>query len=245
MRYPILICFVFCVLSACSKTDKNTKTKSVKQPTATQKKESKNKIPQVRIPASGSETKDLSHIQTLRQEELMPFLEKYAIANPETNIRIETDYGNITVQLFEEPVYHRANFVRLAKLGYFDSCVFHRVDPDFVVQAGDSDRVLTRDYRTAIGRYLIPSEYTEKHQHEYGAFAAAKYKKQNVSNASSPFEFYIVTKKDGAHHLDGEHTVFGKVIQGMEVAEKISHVETDKSEWPIRNVDLKVTVLPN
>ncbi|GGE44748.1 peptidylprolyl isomerase [Psychroflexus planctonicus] len=200
-------------------------------------------MPDVQIPSSGMETKDLSHIKTLKQEELMPFLENYAAENPENKIQIETEFGNIIVQLYDETLYHRANFIRLAKLGYFETCLFHRVDPDFVVQAGNSDRVLTRDYRKAIGRYLIPSEYTDTYPHDYGAFAAAKYKKQNVSNASSPFEFYIVTKKDGAHHLDGEHTVFGKVIEGMDVAEKISAVDTDASEWPISNIDLKVKVL--
>lgn len=243
MRYSIffLLCLIFII--GCSHSDKNTKSNSTKKSTKIEKNKIENDLPDVKIPSSGTETKDLSHIQTLEQEELMPFLETYAKENPETKIQIETDFGNITIQLYEETVYHRANFIRLAKLGYFDTCVFHRVDPNFVVQAGNSDRLLTRDYRTAIGRYLIPSEYTDKYQHEYGTFAAAKYKKQNVSNASSPFEFYIVTKKDGAHHLDGEHTVFGKVIKGMDVAEKISNLETDKSEWPIQNVNLKVKVL--
>lgn len=241
MRYPILL--FFCLFFACTNGDKNTKSNSSKKSTKTEKIDLKDEIPDVQIPSSGMETKDLSHIQTLEQEELMPFLKTYAEENPETTIQIETDYGNITVQLHEETVFHRANFIRLTKLGYFDSCLFHRVDPNFVVQAGNSDRVLTRDYRKAVGRYLIPSEYTDKYQHDYGAFAAAKYKKQNVSNASSPFEFYIVTKKDGAHHLDGEHTVFGKVIEGMDVAEKISKVDADASEWPIRNIDLMVKIL--
>lgn len=243
MRYSIRLCFFVLVIASSCNADKNTKTNSSKKSTPTEKTEIIDEAPKVQIPSSGTETKDLSHIKTLEQEELMPFLKKYATKNPETRIQIETEYGNIIVQLFEEPVFHRANFIRLAKLGYFDTCVFHRVDPEFVAQAGNSDRVMTRDYRSAIGRYLIPSEYTNKYKHEYGAFAAAKYKKQNVSNASSPFEFYIVTKKDGAHHLDGEHTVFGKVMEGMDVAEKISKVETDNSEWPISNIDMNVKVL--
>lgn len=243
MRYPILLFFCLSLLFACSKVDKNTKSNSTKKSSKTEKNRIENDLPDVKIPSSGMETKDLSHIKTLQQEELMPFLETYAKENPETKVQIETDFGNIIVQLHTETVYHRANFIRLAKLGYYDTCVFHRVDPDFVVQAGNSDRLLTRDYRTAIGRYLIPSEYSDKYPHDYGAFAAAKYKKQNVSNASSPFEFYIVTKKDGAHHLDGEHTVFGKVISGMDIAEKISKVDADASEWPIRNIDLMVKVL--
>ncbi len=242
MRFSSLFLFLLWVTFSCT-SDKSTKSKSSNTPSKIEKIEFKNELPDVNIPSSGTETKDLSHIKTLQQEELMPFLEDYAKNNPETKIEIETEFGNIIVQLFSETVYHRANFIRLTKLGYFDSCVFHRVDPNFVVQAGNSDRVLTRDYRSAIGRYLIPSEYTDAYPHNYGAFAAAKYKEQNVSNASSPFEFYIVTKKDGAHHLDGEHTVFGKVISGMEVAEKISKVKTDKSEWPISNIDISVRIL--
>ena len=242
MQYSSFFIFIIIIILSCS-SDKSTKTKSTTESKNIENIEFKDEIPDINFPSSGRETKDLSHIKTLQQEELMPFLEKYAQENQETNVQIETEFGNIIVQLFEEPIYHRANFIRLTKLGYFDTCVFHRVDPNFVVQAGNSDRVLTRDYRTAIGRYLIPSEYTNKYKHNYGAFAAAKYKKQNVSNASSPFEFYIVTKKDGAHHLDGEHTVFGKVIEGMDVAEKISKVKTDNSEWPISNIDIKIKLI--
>jgi cyclophilin family peptidyl-prolyl cis-trans isomerase len=243
MRYSILFCFCISLLFACSNADKNTKSISTKKTTNSIMSTLENDIPDIQIPSSGMETKDLSHIKTIPQEELMPFLENYAQSNPETKIQIETKQGTIIVQLFDEPVWHRANFIRLAKLEYFDTCLFHRVDPNFVIQAGNSDRRLTSDYRSALGRYLIPSEYTDKYPHNYGAFAAAKYKKQNVSNASSPFEFYIVTKKDGAHHLDGEHTVFGQVIKGMDVAEKISMMETDKSEWPISNIDIKVQVI--
>ena len=242
MRYSSFFFFILIITLSCN-SDKSTKSNSTKKSTKVENIEFSDEIPDINIPSSGTETKDLSHIKTLQQEELMPFLKSYGQENPETKIQIETEFGKITVQLFDETIYHRANFIRLTKLGYFDSCVFHRVDPNFVVQAGNSDRVLTRDYRSAIGRYLIPSEYTDVHQHNYGAFAAAKYKKQNVSNASSPFEFYIVTKKDGAHHLDGEHTVFGKVISGMQIAEKISKVKTDNSEWPISNIDIKVKVL--
>jgi len=244
MRFPILFYFCLSLLFACTKDDKSKQTNSTKKSSIPEKFEMNDEIPEINIPSSGRETKDLSHIQTLAQEELMPFLENYAQNNPETKVSIETEFGTITVQLFKEPIYHRANFIRLAKLGYFDSCVFHRVDPNFVVQGGNSDRVLTRDYRNAIGKYLIPNEYLDKYPHDYAVFAAAKYAKQNVSNASSPFEFYIVTKKDGAHHLDGKHTVFGKVIEGMEIAEKISKLETDQSEWPLSNVDMKVIILP-
>ena len=71
----------------------------------------------------------------------------------------------------------------------------------------------------------------------------AKPLSQKVSNASTPFEFYIVVDKDGAHHLDEEFTVFGRVIEGMEVVEEIANQETDASEWPLRNVQMDVDVV--
>jgi peptidyl-prolyl cis-trans isomerase A (cyclophilin A) len=64
-----------------------------------------------------------------------------------------------------------------------------------------------------------------------------------VSKASSPFEFFIVMDKDGTPHLDNDHTVFGKVVSGMDVAEKIAKVKTGNSEWPIDNVEMDIEIL--
>ena len=97
--------------------------------------------------------------------------------------------------------------------------------------------------RGKVGSFLIPSEFEAGHSHNRGAFAAAKYSEQNVSKASSPFEFYIVQKKDGAHHIDNDHTVFGRVVSGMEVVDAINEVEIDESEWPKRNIPITVKVL--
>ena len=130
----------------------------------------------------------------------------------------------------------------LAKNDYFDNTFFHRVAPGFVIQGGNADNQITADNRGDVGGYLIPSEYEAGHQHSYGAFSAAKYAEQNVSKASSPFEFFIVMNKNGTPHLNNDHTVFGRVISGMDVAEKISQVETGESEWPIFLCTLKIIV---
>ncbi len=196
----------------------------------------------VKIPSNGKTDTDLSKIKTLKQEELIPFLRQYGVDNTETIVTVSTKFGDFKMQLFAGPKLHRANFVRLAKLGYFDTTVFHRVSEDFVIQGGNSDRQATHDFREAVGDYLIPNEFKSIHRHNYGAVSAAKYTEQNVSNASSPFEFFIVTAKQGAHHLDEDHTVFGRVTEGMDVVEKIDAVKTDDSEWPLSNIEMEVTV---
>jgi cyclophilin family peptidyl-prolyl cis-trans isomerase len=198
---------------------------------------------EINIPSNGDTDRDLSEIKVLVQEELMPFLRNYAKENPENIVDVETEMGTFRIELFPEPVLHRANFLRLVKLGYFDTTVFHRVANDFVVQGGNSDRIATSKFRKAIGSYLIPNEASQKYKHDYGMVSAAKYSEQNVSNASSPFEFFVVTKENGAYHLDGDHTVFGRVISGMDVIEEIDDVETDGSEWPLTNIGMEMKVV--
>lgn len=242
MKTPCyILCLLAFIMSCKDHKDNSTQANSVKENQVIE--DSIEEEIEVNIPSNGKTDRDLSKIKFVEQEELIPFLKTYAKENPETIVEVETDMGSFTVELFPEPVLHRANFIRLAKLGYFDTTVFHRVDNNFVVQGGNSDRMSTHQFRNAVGDYLIPNEFTPKYPHDYGMLSAAKYAEQNVSNASSPFEFFIVTKPNGAYHLDGDHTVFGKVIEGMEVVEKIDDLETDASEWPLTNVGITMKVL--
>ena len=179
----------------------------------------------------------------LVQEELIPFLTQYGKENPEDRIMISTRYGNIDVELFHDTPLHRANFIFLVKHDYFDNTFFHRVAKGFVIQGGNSDNPSTNKKRHYIGDYLVPGEFEAGHRHVRGAFAAAKYAEQNVSKASSPYEFYVVQAENGAHHLDNDHTVFGRVIDGMDVVDSINKVEVDQSEWPLRNIHLQVELL--
>lgn len=230
-------------LVACKNDEKSISNKDTNKIEATDKQKKKSKTtPQVRIPSDGSVEVDLSHIQSLAQPELKPFLDRYQRDNNEANGKITTPYGDIEFMLYAGPKYHRTNFVRLTKLGYFDHTEFHRVAEGFVIQGGNSEKKVASQFRNKIGDFLIPNEFNPLHRHAYGTIAAAKYSEQNISKASSPFEFYIVVDPNGAHHLDEEHTVFGRVTKGMEVVEKISKVKVDGSEWPIENVSMKVEV---
>lgn len=177
------------------------------------------------------------------QEELIPFLTQYGKENPEDKIRIKTRFGNIDVQLYQDTPLHSANFIFLVKNDYFDDTFFHRVDEGFVIQGGNSDNASTNRKRHYIGSYLIPSEFKAGHRHTRGAFSAAKYANQNVSKASSPYEFFIVQSPTGSPHLNNEHTVFGRVIDGMEVVDEINKVPTGEGEWPLQNIYLNVDII--
>tara|TARA_R110002051_G_C8769043_1_gene503056 strand:+ start:4919 stop:5641 length:723 start_codon:yes stop_codon:yes gene_type:complete len=177
------------------------------------------------------------------QDDVKPFLKKYGEENPETKVRIETTYGNIELELYKDTPLHRANFILMAKEGYFDLSQFYRVSPAFVIQGGNSDSYEMGRKRKAMGPYLLPNEAKSKYRHVRGALAAAKFVEQNISNASSPFEFYIVQPKRGAHHLNKAHTVFGRVTKGMDVVDVINKVPVDQSEWPLTNIPIKVVVI--
>ncbi len=179
----------------------------------------------------------------IAQEELIPTLKEFGEENPETRVRIITSFGDIEVELYRDTPLHRANFIMLTKDRYFDHTYFYRVAPDFVIQAGNSDNEETREHRERVGKYLIPNEFDAGYRHSRGAFSAAKYSEQNVSKASSPFEFFIVTSESGAHHLNNDHTVFGRVTKGMDVVDEISKVESNESEWPIDNVHIDVEII--
>ncbi|WP_423819557.1 peptidylprolyl isomerase [Salinimicrobium sp. TIG7-5_MAKvit] len=179
----------------------------------------------------------------LVQEELIPFLMEYGKKHDENRVRIKTRFGNIDVELFRDTPLHRANFLYMVNQDYYDGTFFHRVDEGFVIQGGNSDNPDTNIKRHRIGDFLIPSEFDAGHRHVRGALAAAKYAEQNVSKASSPYEFYIVQDHDGAPHLNNDHTVFGRVISGMDVVDEINKVPTDDSEWPLRNIHIEMEIL--
>ena len=98
-------------------------------------------------------------------------------------------------------------------------------------------------FRRKYKNYRLPSEFRSNRTHKYGALAAARRWENNPGKTSNPFEFYIIQKKDGAHHLDNEHTVFGEVISGYSTINKIAKLETSTDEWPYEDVYMKVEVL--
>lgn len=179
----------------------------------------------------------------LSDQNVTEFMLQYGKENPETLVKISTTYGDIMIKLYKETPIHRANFLYLVKEKYFNETFFYRAAKDFVIQGGNSDRQQMADKRFQIGEYTVPQEQVKGLKHVRGAVALSKQWVNNPSNRSTPFEFFIVVAKKGAPHLDGEHTIFGKVIKGISVADKISNVPVDQSEWPKENIFIKAEVV--
>lgn len=194
-------------------------------------------------------------------------------ANPNTVV-IETEYGNITLVLYDNTPKHRDNFIKLANEGFFDSTLFHRVIPQFMIQGGDPD-----SKKAAAGAmlgngdvgYRIDAEINDTNFHQYGAVAAAR--DNNPNKSSSGCQFYIVVGKKftgeqldgmskqngrnytpaqrevyntigGTPHLDGNYTVFGQVIEGMDVVEKIVAEPRNNMDRPNKDMRMLKVYVP-
>ncbi|MCS7153233.1 MAG: peptidylprolyl isomerase [Bacteroidia bacterium] len=156
---------------------------------------------------------------------------------------IETAYGTMRLQLYRQTPLHRANFLKLAKEGFFDGTTFHRVVPGFVIQGGDPNSKDSDPSNDGMGGpgYTIPAEIRPELKHIRGAVGAARLGDNiNPSRASNGSQFYIVVAEQGTPFLDGSYTVFGQVIEGIEVADKIVAVERDGRDRPLQNISMKV-----
>lgn len=180
-----------------------------------------------------------------------------------------TDSGKITIELFDGTPKHRDNFVKLARKHFYDGVLFHRVIPGFMIQGGDPDSknakpgVMLGDGDVG---YTVPAEFRPQYFHQRGALAAAR--DDNPAKASSGCQFYIVTGKKftdaelnkaekrsghpipathkqvyetvgGAPHLDQNYTVYGQVLKGMSVADKIVNARRDKNDRPLTDERIK------
>ncbi|MEM9328246.1 MAG: peptidylprolyl isomerase [Bacteroidota bacterium] len=233
---------------------------------------------------------------------------------------IHTSFGDMTVLLYEETPLHKANFLRLARAGAYDSTVWHRVIKDFMVQGGDVEQ---KSDASAYELETIPAEIVDGFYHTKGSLAAARQADQvNPEKKSSSCQFYIVdgrtfkeeellvdqyllqrsvsqllndpkydtirqqfmtlsqqqdvegmnnlamsliplceeqldvkirkdveptileqyTQDGGAPHLDGAYTVFGRVVEGMEVIDQIAAVETNRMDRPEEEIYLTMDV---
>ena len=175
----------------------------------------------------------------LSDDNVMEFFLEYDKHNKENQIRIVTDYGNIEIQLFDNTKFHRSNFIYLTKKNYFEGTQFYRVINNFVIQAGNSDNRKISQKRKKIGRYLLPNDLDKGYSHERGMVSMPSSLVDNPYKMASPFEFFIVQSKTGAHHLDGNYTVFGSVISGMDTVDKIAATPTDDLDWPLQNIYIK------
>jgi cyclophilin family peptidyl-prolyl cis-trans isomerase len=134
---------------------------------------------------------------------------------------IHTNHGPIDIELYPEDAPKTVdNFVKLARDGFYDRVIFHRVIPDFMIQGGDP---------TGTGSggpgYSFEDEFND-HKVERGALAMA-----NAGPNTNGSQFFIVTT-EAAPWLDGKHTVFGRVTSGMDVADKISELPRDAQDKP-------------
>ena len=149
-----------------------------------------------------------------------------------SNATLQTNHGAIEVELFEgEAPTTVENFRKLAGDGFYDGVIFHRIIPDFMIQGGDPTGT-----GTGGPGYTFEDEFNA-HPVARGALAMA-----NAGPNTNGSQFFIVTA-DACRWLDGKHTVFGQVTNGMDVVDKISAVETDAADRPhddvvIERVDL-------
>lgn len=246
--------------------------------------------------------------------------------NEDYVVNIKTEYGDMVAILYDETPKHKANFIKLAKEGYFDGTLFHRIIPGFMIQGGDPESKNAAP-GAQLGKggpgYTVDAEFNPKFYHEKGALSAARMGDQvNPTKASSGSQFYIVqgttykeddltldinklhmglrkmsedsvnqplfdslnavyqsgdmegymnmqkglvdrvekatgikavkdispeqlkayTTVGGAPHLDGAYTVFGKVIDGLDVIDKIAAQEKDQFDRPKKDIKMTVTV---
>ena len=201
------------------------------------------------------------------------FISAIAFAQ-KNKISIETEYGKIVIMLYDNTPLNTKNMVKLAKEHYYDGTLFHRCIPQFVIQGGDSTSKHAKPGQMlgegGLG-YTVPAEINDTDYHKRGALGVAR--DNTPDKSGSPCQFYIVVGKKftddeldkmskrsgrrysaaqrevykttgGTPHLDGNYTVFGEVIEGMDVVDKIASEPRDKSDRPLKDIRmLKVRVV--
>ena len=189
-------------------------------------------------------------------------------------IKIETEYGNIVLMLYDNTPLNTNNMVKMAKEHFYDSTLFHRCIPQFMIQGGDPESKQAKPGQ-ALGMgglgTTIPAEINDIAYHKRGAVGVAR--DQTPDKSGSACQFYLVTGKPftdaeldnlskrsgrnytpqqrevykttgGTPHLDGNYTVFGEVIEGMDVVEKISAEPRDANDRPNKDIRMiKVRVI--
>ncbi len=198
------------------------------------------------------------------------------------DVLLQTSMGDMVIRLSDSTPLHRDNFLKLVKVGFYDSVLFHRVIKNFMIQSGDPDSK-TAPAGIPLGNggpaYTVPAEFRTTLFHKKGVIAAARQGDNiNPQKASSGSQFYIVQGKifsdggldsletfrmngrkipalhremyktiGGTPHLDENYTVFGEVIKGLEVIDKIAVVQTSTGadrDRPLENVRIiKVTLI--
>ncbi len=164
-----------------------------------------------------------------------PTTEKHA-----PHVILKTKFGEMEIVLFPDLApKHVESFLKLAKSGFYNGTIFHRILPGFMIQGGDP---LTKDpanrnkFGTGGPGYTVPAEFS-KVAHEKGILSAAR--TQDPNSAGSQF-FIMVAKSP---HLDGQYTVFGEVVQGLEVLETIVNQPRDLKDNPVKRIEMTIKVM--
>ena len=139
-------------------------------------------------------------------------------------VLLETSMGNITIQLYSDMPITTGNFLSLVEKGFYDGVIFHRIIDGFMIQGGDPEG-------TGMGGpgYTIEDEFTDNNRNDRGTIAMA-----NAGPNTGGSQFFINLVDN--NFLDGKHPAFGKVIEGMDVVDKIGKVETDSNDRPLEEV---------
>ncbi len=183
---------------------------------------------------------------------------------------IETNYGDMRVMLYNSTPKHRDNFIKLAEEGFYDELLFHRVIEGFMVQGGDPESRNAQPvviYGMGGPGYQLDPEIGAPHIR--GALAAAR--NNNPEKRSSGSQFYLVQgrkvddamldqmeqkkgikyneaqrklykEEGGAPFLDNDYTVFGELVEGFDVLDRIARVETDRNKRPLQDLRMKVYI---
>ena len=189
------------------------------------------------------------------------------------DVLLQTSYGDIVIRLSDSTPLHRDNFLKLVKVRFYDSVLFHRVIKDFMIQSGDPNSKTAKP-GIPLGNggpeYKIPAEFRPSLFHKKGVIAAAR--DNNPEKASSGSQFYLTQGKiftdagldsvetirlegrklpsahrevyktiGGTPHLDMNYTVFGEVVKGIEIVDKIAAAATSRGkdrDRPLENVTI-------
>lgn len=170
---------------------------------------------------------------------VVPMISFAADKGGKTKAVLETKYGNIELEFYPDKApKHVENFIKLAKLGFYDDTIFHRVIPGFMIQGGDPNTKGSNTSTYGMGgpEHSVPAEFNEI-PHARGILSMARSNDPNSAGS----QFFIVVKQSS--FLDRKYTVFGKVTKGMEVADKIVGLPRNARDLPNERVEIKVKII--
>ena len=166
--------------------------------------------------------------------------QKEEAVSTEALVTLTTQFGEVKMILFDDTPIHKNNFLAHAMEGKYDGSIFHRVIDNFMIQGGafPNENQAAYDSLTFEEKTLAP-EFHAHHKHNRGAVAAAR--TNNPQKRSDDRQFYIVQNHRGAHHLDMGYSVFGQVVYGMDVVDKIAKAPKSGSK-PKQDITMKIRV---